>query len=208
MKYTAAILLVIGASLDQARAIQLENKTHIHLKHKQNASENVVQESWGSAVEVQEPKSAESLPFHFDLVGLAEEVTKTATTAAKVTKLSAHVREAKKTLEMHKNHVKEIQELMEKADGDQKKELKDVLKSAQSHVAELETTVTKAEEEVKKESEKEQQSAENKDKTNIQTTVESGAAAELNMKAKKMLENHLEDLKKTKTKVHEKISSH
>ena len=56
---------------------------------------------YSSAVDAQaEPsKDVSSQPFHFDLVGLAQGLTKTASTAAKVQKLSSHVREAKKTLE-------------------------------------------------------------------------------------------------------------
>jgi len=108
---------------------------------------------WNAAVEVQEEPATQ--PYHFDLVGLAQGLTKTASTAAKIQKLSAHVRDAKKTLEQHKSHVAEITELMTKAEGDQKTELQGVLSSAQSHVTELQSTVEKAEEEVKKEMEKE-----------------------------------------------------
>lgn len=74
---------------------------------------------WNAAVEVeQEPAEPAQQPFHFDLVSLAEGLTKTASTAAKIQKLSSHVRDAKKTLENHQNHVKEIQDLMTKAEGD------------------------------------------------------------------------------------------
>jgi hypothetical protein len=48
------------------------------------------------------------------------------------------VREAKKTLDNHKAHVKEIEDLMMKAEGEQRKELENVLESAKKHVIELE----------------------------------------------------------------------
>lgn len=73
---------------------------------------------WSSAVEVEPIKDVSTQPFHFDLVGLSQGLTKTVSTAVKVQKLSSHVREAKKTLEQHKGHVKEIGDLMQKAEGD------------------------------------------------------------------------------------------
>ena len=86
---------------------------------------------WNAAVEAtKEPPTPEKLPFHFNLVGLTQELSKTASTAQKVNKLSSHVREAKKTLETHRAHVSEIENLMKKADGDQKKELQNVLSTA------------------------------------------------------------------------------
>lgn len=115
---------------------------------------------WSAAVEAEKAKDAD-LPFHFDLVGLAEGLSKTASTAVKVQKLSSHVREAKKTLEQHKRHVTEIEELVKKAEGDQQKELQSVLQNAKTHVQELEQTVSKAEIEVKKETEKEEQEKRN-----------------------------------------------
>ena len=66
-------------------------------------------------------------PFHFDLVGLAQGLNKTMTSAAKVDRLKSHVQDAKKTLLTHESHVDEIKKLMENAEGDQKKELKSVL---------------------------------------------------------------------------------
>jgi len=50
--------------------------------------------------------------------------------------------------------VKEIEDLMQKAEGDQKTELTEVLGSAKKHVSELESTVVKAEQEVDKEMKK------------------------------------------------------
>jgi hypothetical protein len=69
-------------------------------------------------------------PFHFDLVGLAQGLQKSASLATKMGKLKQHVEEAKKALATHEGHVKEIKELMEKAEGDQKSKLKKVLTSA------------------------------------------------------------------------------
>ena len=83
-----------------------------------NENQKQVASMWSSAVAT-EPKDVP----HFDLVGLAQGLTQTASTAAKVQKLSSHVKEAKKTLEQHKAHVSEIEDLMKKAEGDQKKEL-------------------------------------------------------------------------------------
>jgi len=111
---------------------------------------------WNAAVEADKAKDTTDVPNHFDLVGLAEGLTKTASTAVKVQKLSSHVREAKKTLEQHKRHVVEIEELVKKAEGDQQKELTSVLENAKQHVQELEQTVSKAEVEVEKEVKKEE----------------------------------------------------
>jgi hypothetical protein len=133
---------------------------------------------WNAAVEAEKAKDAD-LPFHFDLVGLAEGLSKTASTAVKVQKLSSHVLEAKKTLEQHKRHVAEIEELVKKAEGDQQKELQSVLQNAKTHVQELEQTVSKAEVEVKKETEKAEQ--EKKDSADKAKKEEAKPTAEVHV---------------------------
>lgn len=92
-----------------------------------------------SAVEVEKvdedvPAKA---PFHFDLAGLAHSVSKEASMAAHITQLRKHVMDAEHALKTHETHVKDIKELLTKADGEQKQQLSDVLKSAETHVKEL-----------------------------------------------------------------------
>lgn len=87
------------------------------LKLGQEESSDLVAKMWEQALKAAEEEPPNP-PHHFDLVGLASDLKETASHAVKIQKLSAHVREAKKTLEVHKSHVKEIQELMEKAEGD------------------------------------------------------------------------------------------
>lgn len=152
--------MATGASLSAVNAIAQKSTIHLRQLNKQELTESqtAVASMWNAAVDAQKaPTEAKDLPFHFDLVGLAEGLSKTATTAQKVQKLSNHVKEAKKTLEQHKRHVAEIEELVKKAEGDQQKELTTVLDNAKQHVQELEQTVSKAETEVQKEMAKEEQ---------------------------------------------------
>jgi hypothetical protein len=60
----------------------------------------------------------ENKPFHFDLIGLAQGLNKSMTSAAKVDRLKSHVLDAKKTLLTHESHVEEIKKLMENAEGE------------------------------------------------------------------------------------------
>jgi len=67
-------------------------------------------------------------PFHFDLAGLAQGLHQTATIAHSVSKLQKHVNEAESALQTHQNHVKDIKDLLARAEGEQKYQLQDVLK--------------------------------------------------------------------------------
>ena len=86
----------------------------------------------------------EKLPHHFDLVGLAQGLHKTASVASHISKLRQHVQDAEKALSTHVGHVEDIKNLLAKAEGDQKFQLAEVLKSAEKHVDELKKTVDKA----------------------------------------------------------------
>ena len=94
-----------------------------------------------ASVENMEP---EKLPHHFDLVGLAQGLHKTASVASHISKLKQHVTDAEKALSTHMGHVEDIKGLLAKAEGDQKFQLAEVLKSAEKHVDELKKTVEKA----------------------------------------------------------------
>lgn len=78
---------------------------------------------YNSAVEVDaiEEQAPEKRPFHFDLVGLASGLHKTASVAQHVGKLKNHVADAEKALATHTGHVNDIKNLLQKAEGDQKK---------------------------------------------------------------------------------------
>ena len=91
---------------------------------------------YNSAVEVDqvEEQAPEQRPFHFDLVGLAQGLHKTASVAQHIGKLKNHVTDAEKALATHTGHVNDIKALLQKAEGDQKTQLSDVLKSAEKHV--------------------------------------------------------------------------
>lgn len=99
-----------------------------------------------NAVEVEnvENMEPEKLPHHFDLVGLAQGLHKTASVASHIAKLREHVQEAERALNTHQGHVEDIKHLLSKAEGDQKFQLAEVLKSAEKHVEELKKTVEKA----------------------------------------------------------------
>ena len=99
-----------------------------------------------NAVEVEsvETMEPEKLPHHFDLVGLAQGLHKTASVASHISKLRQHVQDAEKALSTHVGHVEDIKNLLAKAEGDQKFQLAEVLKSAEKHVDELKKTVDKA----------------------------------------------------------------
>ena len=83
-------------------------------------------------------------PMHFDLVGLAEGLTETATIAQSVQKLSNDLTQAEDSLKTHQTHVNDIKDLLTRAKGEQKFQLKEVLSKAESHVSELQTTVEQA----------------------------------------------------------------
>jgi hypothetical protein len=95
-------------------------------------------------VENVENMEPEKRPFHFDLVGLAQGLHKTASVASHMSKLKQHVQDAEKALTTHMGHVDEIKNLLSKAEGEQKLQLAEVLKSAEKHVDELKKTVEKA----------------------------------------------------------------
>jgi len=99
-----------------------------------------------NAVEIEnvENMEPEKRPFHFDLVGLAQGLHKTASVASHISKLKQHVKDAQKALTTHRGHVQDIKNLLSKAEGDQKFQLAEVLKSAEKHVDELKKTVDKA----------------------------------------------------------------
>lgn len=105
-----------------------------------------VKTMFANAVDVEniDETKLEKKPHHFDLAGLAHSLNTEATMAHRITKLRTHVAEAKKALATHEAHVKNIKNLLSKADGEQKAQLKDVLKSAELHVKELKKTVSKA----------------------------------------------------------------
>lgn len=84
-----------------------------------------------------EEQAPEKRPFHFDLVGLAQGLHKSASVAQHIGKLKNHVADAEKALSTHTGHVNDIKNLLQKAEGDQKHQLEDVLKSAEKHVSEL-----------------------------------------------------------------------
>lgn len=110
-------------------------------------SKSAAQSMWEGAVDVEKAQDVEvpaDSPFHFDLASLAQGLSQQASAAAHVTKLRNHVDEAEQALKTHEKHVTEIQELLGKAEGQQKTELTQVLTSAQSHVKELKKTVDKA----------------------------------------------------------------
>ena len=69
-----------------------------------------------SAVDVSEDvvdqKAQAQRPFHFDLVGLAQGLHKSASVAAHVNKLRKHVSDAKAALKTHQGHLQDIQDLL------------------------------------------------------------------------------------------------
>lgn len=75
---------------------------------------------FNSAVQVDEieEQAPEKRPFHFDLVGLAQGLHKTASVAQHIGKLKAHVQDAEKALNTHTGHVNDIKALLAKAEGD------------------------------------------------------------------------------------------
>jgi len=62
-----------------------------------------------------------------------------------VSNLNQKVREARKTLEKHQDHVTEIQGLMYKASGEQRHELSKVLDAAEENVKAMDSKVKSAE---------------------------------------------------------------
>lgn len=100
MKVSASLLLACGASFEVIRAIQLsaagkgaakappEDITDVE------ESSQSLQAMWNAAVDVEDAPVEES-PFHFDLLGLAQGFTKTASTAAYINKLKESVHNSK-----------------------------------------------------------------------------------------------------------------
>lgn len=101
---STAVLLLLGV----VHSVKLTGKENEQSAISQQESEthSQVADMWNAAYEVQkEPEEPEKSPFHFDLVGLAQGLTKSATMAAKMHELEKHVNEAKKTLESHRQHL-------------------------------------------------------------------------------------------------------
>ena len=73
-----------------------------------------------NAVEVEnvEAMAPEKRPHHFDLVGLAQGLHKTASIASHISKLRQHVSDAEKALKTHQSHVEDIKKLLQKAEGE------------------------------------------------------------------------------------------
>jgi len=59
-------------------------------------------------------------PMHFDLIGLAEDLTETATIAQSVQKLQNDLAIAEGELKTHQQHISDIKDLLTRAKGEQK----------------------------------------------------------------------------------------
>lgn len=85
-------------------------------------------------------------PFHFDLAGLAQGLSETASEAHSVGKLQKDLGEAQNALKTHQGHITDIKDLLTRAQGEQKFQLQEALKKAESQVDELKKTVDTAKE--------------------------------------------------------------
>ena len=70
----AALLLVLGASIQDVEALTLGHKHRMRIHHKLDENQKEVSKMWSAAVDAQkEPPKPENQPFHFNLVGLTQD---------------------------------------------------------------------------------------------------------------------------------------
>ena len=172
MKNYLAILLLLGtitlkdfteavslSSQDKLAAHMLDDDEEVELEIKPDDRANAmidvseiknqVSTMWSSAADttlIDTEAAPVKSPFHFDLAGLAQGLSQTASVAHSVGKLQKDVAEAESALKTHQGHVADIKDLLSRAQGEQKFQLTEVLKTAQNQVDDLKKTVDKAHE--------------------------------------------------------------
>lgn len=188
---------------DEEGEVKPEDHQNTMLDLKEHQSE--VGSMWQNAAEVSlvdtEAMPVKS-PMHFDLVGLAEDLTQTATIAQSVQKLQNDLSIAEGALKTHQQHLADIKDLLTRAKGEQKFQLQEVLKKAESHVKELQNTVDQAKDHLNSKLKEVEQDTEKQKKENAEKVAkekqEKDNQAKLQKEAKDKEEANSKEAKESK----------